>query len=489
MIHSEHGGRINSSGGKMFMQIFLWFLIALTIISAVGIMSAYFTHQGMTQISMKRELGEVLDKYADQTLAAYENSGAAGLEAFLKSISRQVFGKISLFYADGRPVLEEAREHEGPPVPSKFIHRLEKFVSKAAKQKGDVFSADRRMASMARSVTASGGQVFVITIFRPVPPPLPMDSVGAFMLRLLSILVAGACACYWLANHIAIPIRQLREATYKLSVGEMSTRVKDNLMRRNDEIGDLGRAFNGMAEHLEELIGAQNRLLGDISHELRTPLARLNIALELARKRSGPEAASALDRIELETERLSDMIGQLLMLSRFETYVRRIEKSRIDLPELLADIVKDARFEAADKGCKVLFDAPEDIYISGDPTLIARAVENVTRNAIRHTPGGKNVSLGLALSEDGRETVTTIKDEGPGVMESELENIFRPFYRLDKARDRKTGGTGLGLSIAERAVKLHGGTITAGNAHEGGLVVEIRLPVEYESPSASKGTA
>lgn len=309
-------------------------------------------------------------------------------------------------------------------------------------------------------------------------------------MRLFFILVAGACACYWLANHIAVPIKRLREATQKLSGGELSVRVEEKLTRRNDEIGDLGRTFNIMAKHLEDLIGAQNRLIGDISHELRTPLARLNIALELARKRSGPQAESALDRIELETERLNEMIGQLLALSRFETNIGRVDKSRIDLNGLLTDIVLDARFEAADKGCEVIFEAPEeDIHISGDPVLIARAVENVTRNAIRYTPDGKKVFLGLTRSHDGKEAVIRIKDSGPGVDESELDNIFRPFYRLDKARDRKTGGTGLGLSIAERAVKLHGGTITARNAAEGGLVVEIRLPAEHKLRSTSKETA
>ena len=233
-----------------------------------------------------------------------------------------------------------------------------------------------------------------------------------------------------------------------------------------------GRVSTLWAEHLEDLIGAQKRLIGDISHELRTPLARLNIALGLARKRSGTEAETALNRIELETERLNDMIGQLLSLSRFETDMTNMQKIRINLTELVGDIVIDARFEAECKNCDVKFDPVKDIYIYGDPTLISRATENVVRNALKHNLENRDVEITLEdpySTTKGNMAVIRVKDHGEGIDEKELENIFKPFYRLDSARDRKTGGTGLGLSIAERAVKLHGGYIRACNSPRRGV--------------------
>jgi len=239
-----------------------------------------------------------------------------------------------------------------------------------------------------------------------------------------------------------------------------------------------------MAERLQDLVSAQSRLLNDISHELRSPLARLSVALGLAWQRTGPEARSVLERIELEANRLNELIGRLLTLARLEGGEDAMRRTAISLEELVRDIAKDADFEAQSRHCSVGCMIQEDMIIFGSPSLLHSAVENVVRNATRHTRDSTEVEIRLARESGNgtEEAVVRVTDRGPGVPKEALDKLFRPFYRLDDARGRQTGGVGLGLAITERAVRLHGGTVRALNRPEGGLMVEIRLPIDFSRP-------
>jgi signal transduction histidine kinase len=248
-----------------------------------------------------------------------------------------------------------------------------------------------------------------------------------------------------------------------------------------------------MAERLQTLVTAQRRLLTDISHELRSPLARLNVALELARQRSGQDASSALDRIDRETNRLNEMIQRLLTLVRLEGGDDSLEKSPVHLQQLIHEIAKDAAFEAQSRHCQVEVEIVAGCMVSGSASLLHSAIENVVRNAIRYTDEGTTVHIRLQAQEAaaGSQAVVQVSDSGPGVPEDALDKLFRPFYRIDDARGRQTGGVGLGLAITARAVSLHGGSVRACNRPQGGLMVEIRLPLasqpyppRIESPAA-----
>lgn len=227
------------------------------------------------------------------------------------------------------------------------------------------------------------------------------------------------------------------------------------------------------------MVNAQRRLLTDISHELRSPLARLNVALELARRRSGPDAGSALDRIDRETSRLNQLIQKLLTIARLDGGDEFIQKSSLHLEHLISEIAKDAAFEAQDRHCEVEVDVVDDCVVNGNARLLQSAIENVVRNAVRYTEPGTNVQVRLeqGMGTKAPEAVVRVTDSGPGVPEDALDKLFRPFYRIDDARGRQTGGVGLGLAITERAVALHGGAIRAVNRLQGGLMVEIRLPL------------
>jgi len=333
---------------------------------------------------------------------------------------------------------------------------------------------------LASVVHGPSGKTYFVAISlpeRPAAQNLVKGVTHGFLgWRLLILLAITAVVCYFLARSLTSPIGRLRRATRKFADGNLSTRI-GNQIKGNNELAGLAHDFDEMAGKIETLVGAQKNLLRDISHELRSPLARLGIALELARQQESSTAQNkALARIELEAERMNIMIGQLLNLTRLESGVNVVPVQKFDLQELLANLVEDANYEAKIRQCQVAYNAPEGAIYKGSQELLAQALENVIRNAVKYT--ADNTTVSVDLIEAAECWTIQVADHGPGVPEESLEKLFEPFYRVAAARDRQTGGTGIGLAIAERAIKLHSGTITAKNCSQGGLLIEITLPIE-----------
>ncbi len=302
--------------------------------------------------------------------------------------------------------------------------------------------------------------------------PFPPD----MLFRIGVSIIIGGVACYTLARWIAAPIRHLRTAAEKLAGGDLSARVPLHIIGgSNDEMVSLGSEFNKMAERIESLISSQRQLVRDISHELRSPLARLNVALGLARRDAGPTTLSALDRIELEGERLNFLIGDLLTLSLLEGGTDTLAKAPFALCKLVEEVTADANFEAVSLKRQVLMTSCDQTTLVGNSELLRRALENIVRNAVRYTVEGSAVEV--TLGRNAGMAVLKVRDHGPGVPESALADIFRPFYRVASDRDRHSGGAGIGLAIAERTVRLSGGSIQARNVPDGGLEIEMSLPL------------
>jgi two-component system sensor histidine kinase CpxA len=241
---------------------------------------------------------------------------------------------------------------------------------------------------------------------------------------------------------------------------------------RQDELGELARTFDRMADRIETLLAAERRLLLDISHELRSPLARLGVAIELAR--SGENLEPALNRIQKESDRLNALVGQLLQVTRAEGDPSSLRRDPVRLDQLVEQLVADSSLEASSQGCEVRYEAREAVTVAGDAELLRRAVENVIRNAIRHAP--RETAVEVTLARNNGQVVVDIRDHGPGVPDDALPRLFDAFYRVETDRNRASGGIGLGLSIARRAIELHKGAIRARNARPG-LEVELELPV------------
>jgi signal transduction histidine kinase len=292
---------------------------------------------------------------------------------------------------------------------------------------------------------------------------------------LLLFTVAGGIFCFLVIRYLTKPLNNLGQAAASIADGRLNTRVDPSLKNRRDEIADLARNFDRMAERIEALVTGQRRLLGDVSHELRSPLSRLMVALSLVKQSveqgSATETAENLERIGLEARRLDTLIGQLLTLTRIDSGVDRGTPAQFDLTNLVQEVANDANFEARALGRSVAIEHADACSVSGFEELLRSAIENVARNAIRHTPEGTTVEISLRVKDS--RALLRVRDYGSGVPENMLSDIFLPFRRIVSGDSE---GAGLGLAIAERAVHVHRGTIRATNARTG-LIVEIDLPL------------
>ena len=289
---------------------------------------------------------------------------------------------------------------------------------------------------------------------------------------LMLFSVTGGIFCYLISRYLTKPLAKLGEAAANIAEGRLDTRVDPSLRHRRDEIADLARNFDRMAERIEMSITGQRRLLGDVSHELRSPLSRLIVALGLVKQGPTEEAAENLQRIGLEAQRLDTLIGQLLALTRIESGVDRGSPAPFDLTNVVQEVANDGDFEARARNRRVAIKLADACAVAGFEELLRSAVENVVRNAIRHTVEGTVVEISLQAGNS--RALLLVRDYGPGVPGSMLSEIFLPFRRVANGNSE---GAGLGLAIAERAVHVHRGTIRAMNAPEGGLIVEIDLPL------------
>ena len=447
----------------VFVKILLWFWASLVLV-ALALELAITATTTPVEVRIARFSDSVLSGRAREAVAILDRDGPAGVARYLDGLERSTHVHARLLDRDGRDVA-------GGAVPPRAI-----AVAARALDTGQTeMEADGQTAVKARAVSVSGGRRYVLVAAMPVGlSRLLHDGPAAQLLRLLAVIVTAAAACYGLARYVTRPLAVLRGATRALARGDLAVRVGSTIGRGADEFAELGRDFDRMAGRLDALVTAERRLLRDISHELRSPLARLNVALGLARQRGDGDQA-ALDRIEREADRLNSLIGQLLMLARMESGTTSAVHETIDLVAIVHEVVEDAAFEAKGRGRVVHLTETCDALVRGDPELLRSAVENVVRNAVRHTREGTAVEV--SLRREGAAAVRIrVRDHGSGVPETALPYIFQPFYRVGDARERGTGGVGLGLTIAHRTVKLHEGTVRASNVAGGGLVVELTLP-------------
>ena len=296
---------------------------------------------------------------------------------------------------------------------------------------------------------------------------------GNIIFRFSVAILIGGFICYLLSLYLLRPIRILQRAAKKLGQGEFQTRVAALLGHRKDEIGELAHDFDEMAARLESLVLSKQQLLQDISHELRSPLARLSVALEIARDKS-PAVEKELTRIAYETDKLNELIRQILSLASLDASQNEIIFENIDIVELVQSIVSDAHYEIQHQITPIHLITPKACEAEVCYPLLRSAIENIIRNALRYTPEDHPIQIIILPKEN--EIQISIEDSGPGIPEEKLSQVFDPFFRVDDSRTQRTGGFGLGLAIAKRAMLLHKGHIYAKNLPQGGLSVVLTFP-------------
>ncbi len=444
--------------GRLFWKFFFAFWLAL-LLAGIGVGTAVWLHrQASNEAAPSTPGGSRSAVLLDAAEVVLRRGGPQMTRELLREWVAPP-GGTQLFVLDtsGRDLIDRA-------LPEDLRAALSSQASR------------RDFQSAMRQVVAPDGQAYTL-VARGKPsqdghvrPPRhePPSPILPITMGLLASLAFSAA----LAWYVAKPIRNLRGAFRAVTEGRLDTRVQASMGGRSDELADLGRDFDRMARQLQTHITAQQRLLHDVSHELRSPLARLHAAIGLARQNPA-KLDQTLERIERESIRLDELVGEVLTLSRLEAGTPRAPTEAIDLMEMVASIADDAGFEAEANGRGVHFTGDGEVIatVRGEP--LYRAVENVIRNAAKYTAPGSTVEVEASKNATAGVFEVVVSDRGSGVPESDLEAIFEPFYRADT----NTTGYGLGLAIARRAVASHGGQVRARNRPEGGLEVTITLPL------------
>lgn len=459
--------------GRLFLKIFLSFWLTTVVI--VGLMFLASEQPGLREAHnfWQSTLARSLSVNAEIFVKSYEAAGCTSVAPYLKQLSATRI-KEYLLDSGGMTLCGEA----APPEAIKLAASVRQHGART-----QVIAPDGARFN-AQMVPSNSGGYYVLVI--EIPSGMDRPHVIGSLLRLLFAVAVSALICFWLARYLTAPVIRLRAAAHRLAAGDLTARAGSPshgpsrpLRRRSDEIADLVVDFDHMADRVESVISSQKRLIRDISHELRSPLARMSFALALARRQTKAEDGQPLERIHREAERLNTMIERMLNLSRLETddgLTQEDSLETVNLGAVLKDVVEDADFEAQSRDCHVVIAGNQEgrCEVRGNPELLRSAIENVVRNAVHYTVSHSEVKVTLACGASS--VALTVNDQGPGVPEADLPKLFRPFYRVDSARDRQSGGIGLGLAIAEQAVHRHGGTITAANSSSGGLQVTITFP-------------
>jgi two-component system sensor histidine kinase CpxA len=447
---------------SVFLRIFLSFWVAQALFFVLAILvTLAFRPRSSTWEALRTTV-------LNDAVSTYEEGGDQKLRDYLEGIEHSQHVRAYLFDEQGNEV-----SHRGAPD---WAMRVAAGGPRGPHD-GFLFPAPQVLRDSRAS--SYGKHRYTIVLGLPPGPRVFIGPRGLPFTGLIIGVLSSGLVCYLLSWYLTKPIVQLRTAARQIAAGDLTARAGAPAISRRDEVAGLMRDFDAMAERLETLLNAQSRLLNDISHELRSPLARLNVALGLARQRAGVESTDMLDRIELEAARLNELIGRILTLARLEDGEQLVPQTPVPLDEIVESVSEDAEFEAQERHCHVHTSIAEGNWqVRGNASLLHSAVENVVRNAIRYTQEGSAVEIELKSETRGiREAVLRVSDSGPGVPSDSLDKLFQPFYRLDDARGRQTGGVGLGLAITERAVRFHGGKVSAFNRPQGGLVIEIRLPM------------
>ncbi|MEJ2455980.1 MAG: ATP-binding protein [Candidatus Thiodiazotropha sp.] len=429
---------------SLFLRIFLTFWLAMLLLAG-----SFFLLQRFYGGEVVEQTEALLKARAEAAAVLWQEGGLTALRGWL--FRQPDHRRLGLVNAAGESQLRR-------PLPRHLQEWLPREITP-----GVVRIRDRHLMIAAELPGVNPQRFLVIEL-----DPGRLRAMPFWVRGVMTIVVIGLVSLL-LARMLTRQVRPLRLAAQRMAEGDLSGRVE---LKGKDEISALGADFNLMAERLNDLLQSQRQLVSDVSHELRSPLARLRVALELA-ERAG-DRKKALGRIEKEADELERLITELLSLARLESGQSGLERQRLRLDELLAKVVTDAEFEAEAVNKSVRYDAVP-LTVVGDGVLLRSAVENVVRNAIRHTPEGSVV--GVSLAEEEGTGLIRVRDAGSGVPESQLDLMFDPFTRTTEARERGSGGFGLGLAIARRAMQIHGGDASARNHPEGGLEVSLRLPL------------
>jgi two-component system sensor histidine kinase CpxA len=380
---------------SLYAKIFLWFCATVAMTLVVTLASAALMG---AQPFGRRWMALTQDLYAHTAVDLYTSGGCARLQQYLDTLGRSSTVQGQLLDDAGHDVLGRPQLAEGAAV-----------VAEATRTGGSAMRLGR-VWSAASPVSGSGRQYTFVMVVHPTRDAFDGTFARSLLPRVALGMVLVALCCLLLARHITRPILVLERAATELAEGSLTVRALPRMAGRKDELARMASAFDHMAERIQRLIQTQQEMLGHISHELRSPLTRIGVSLELLRRGD----VESLDQMQADLDRLNEMIGQILELTRMDLQQdMRVAFERVDLRDLLRGIAQDAAFEARERGQPIDCKLEADCVVMGDRELLRSCCENIVRNALLYTPPGTAIRMALGCTAGAAEIL--IEDEGDGV--------------------------------------------------------------------------
>ncbi|SHL03439.1 two-component system, OmpR family, sensor histidine kinase BaeS [Desulfatibacillum alkenivorans DSM 16219] len=474
-----------------FLAAILSYTLLLIILMAGSV--AFFANRNFSEYVTKVEL-ENLDVLAQGLAESYAKSG--GWDSFRDN--PQAWGQTVMHYAENlrpnRMGAKPAASKQGmqsrkgraalPPPPDAMDGQLRRLSLFDADKK-IVFGNPQIKGQSLLPITLDGKTIGHIGLKQRDHLQHPLDSqflrrqTKVFAVISLAALILGGAASFFLARKLTNPIKALTQGVQKLQTRQFDARISLN---SRDELGELARTFNSMAQTLARYEAARKQWIVDVAHELRTPLSVLQVEIEAMQDRIKKVDDNALESLRAEVLHLGRIVQDLHELSLAESKMLTMDKREIQPLSVLQETLQRFMERCSKEGLMLenrLPNGPGPAALADKDRLI-QLFSNLMENAIRYTDKPGKLIVGQRISED--ELILFFEDSGPGVDEEHLDRLFDRFYRTDASRSRNKGGSGIGLALCKSITEAHGGRIRALKGDSGGLRVETVLPITKASP-------
>lgn len=449
--------RIGRALRRFLVRVYLHGLLLILLAGA----SVFLVLELMARPAMDQRLYGMVTWVVDQ--AALSAGDPARLEREIAAVRDRLDIHLSLY--DTRGALIATNVHPPlPPLPAEEAARLEPGVTLPIEP----------LHRHAVAFVVGGRRVGHAITGGAAPAPSLTPAVVAF----LAVLLVFAVGSIPLARSVARPIERLRAVAQAFGAGRLEER---SAIARQDEIGDLARSFDEMADRLVVLRRAEKELLANVSHELRTPLSRIRVVLDLASEGDPERVRGYLGEIAEDLGELERLVGDVLTAARLDLAIApgglpRLERAPMDFGALVEGAATRFRARSPERQLALVVDLDRPAWLTADRSLLRRAIDNLLDNAQKYSDPDAPVRLYARV--EGGAAVIEVEDRGAGIPEEDRPNLFRPFFRGDRSRTRATGGVGLGLVLARRIVEAHGGRLEIESRVGEGTTARIALPAE-----------
>jgi signal transduction histidine kinase len=457
---------------SLYVRVVLIFIgaVLLSLIMAFFVSSLLYSNQ------VKSLVQEDLITNGKNIIRTYEQSSPASFEAFINGVSTLSNYRIQIYNGNGESIFNGRRNDKQHQIEQEQIsHVLQGGIFRVNESIGGKDLSNRLIIGLPFRIDGIPHALFIAPEHLAI-----MDEFRKFLFIVLIIILGfGSLLILVAARYLVKPLHDFTNATKRMAEGDFSVRI---ITKHKDEIGTLTKSFNHMANELGMLDKMRQDFVANVSHDIQSPLTSISGFVKALKHKKMDESSRQhyLSIIEDESERLSRLSENLLQLSslQYEHHPFHPRPYRLDEQIRRAVITLEPQWSAKDLTLDVDL---EDTIIEADEDQLNQVWSNLLVNSIKFTPEVKRIRVELKVIEG--MAIVKVSDKGIGIPEDELDAIFKPFYKIDKSRDRSISGSGLGLSITKRIIDIHSGTIQATSRHRKGTDIIVKLPLEQTKSS------